>query len=110
VGRTREAVDTAVLASAIGVDRSVKTDVGRVIAGNNLSGRVDRYGRLEWRKLVERSPAVIKRDAGKRFVAPGSVALRTPPSPALVVDDNAKESTDGVFGLRLIEPSPQPNP
>src|SRR5262245_36685771 len=98
VRRAREAVDAAVLAAAIWIDRAVKSDVGRVITGNDFPGRVDRDRRLEGWTLVKRSPAVVKGDARERLITPRGVALGTPPASALVVDDDAKELTDIVIG------------
>ena len=100
VGRPREAVDAAMLAAAIGIDRAVEADVGRVVAGNNLAGGVDRDRRLERRQFVERAPAVVEGDAGERLVAAGGIAVRTAAAPALVVDDDAEQSADVVIAAR----------
>src|SRR5262245_39232992 len=88
------------LAAAIGIDRYIKADVRRLIAGNDFPARVDRDRRLEGGEFVERPPAVVKGDTGQRLVAPRGVALGTPPSPALVIDNDAKEFAHIVIGAR----------
>ena len=42
VGRPGEAIDAAMLAAAIGVDRAVEADVGRAVAGDDRPGLLDR--------------------------------------------------------------------
>ena len=53
VRRPREAVDAAVLAAAIGVDRAVEADVGRRIAGDDRARRLQRDLGPERRRAVE---------------------------------------------------------
>src|SRR4029079_1818399 len=65
VRRPREAVDAAVLAAAIGVDREVEVDVGRVVRREDrLDALLDDFGPRRERdllgKLVERAPAVVE--------------------------------------------------
>ncbi len=91
VGRAREAVDAAVLAAAIGIDRAVEADVGTIVAGNDLAGGVGRDRGLERRQFVERAPAVVKGDARQRLVAARGVALRAAPTPALMFDHHAEQ-------------------
>ena len=69
VGRPREAIDAAVLAAAIGIDRAVEADIGRGVAGDDTPGRdlLD-FGR-ERLELAERLPAVVHRLIGDRLVA-----------------------------------------
>ena len=43
VGRPREAVDAAMLAPAIGIDRAVEADVGRAVAGQDRARFLDRH-------------------------------------------------------------------
>ena len=41
VARPRVAIDAAVLAAAIGVDRAVEADIGRIVAGDDRARRID---------------------------------------------------------------------
>ncbi len=41
MGRAGEAIDAAMLAALIRVDRAVEPDVGRGVAGDDLLGRID---------------------------------------------------------------------
>ena len=45
VGRPREAIDAAMLAAAIGIDRAVEGNVGRVVAGDDGARRRHRDAR-----------------------------------------------------------------
>ncbi len=64
VGRPGEAVDAAVLAAAIGVDRAVEGDVGRGVARDDGARGVVRQRRAQRRQLVlvEDVPAVGRTD------------------------------------------------
>src|SRR5665213_531714 len=66
VARPREAIDAAVLAAAIGVDRAVEADIGRGVASDDRAGRIDRQPRRERHRLglgTRLAPAVVERDA-----------------------------------------------
>src|SRR5438132_1595481 len=76
VGRSRETIDAAVLAAAIGIDRTIEADIGRIVAGDDLARRIDRHARGERRQILETLPAVVEADAGLRLVAPGRVRQR----------------------------------
>ena len=91
VGRAREAVDAAVLAATIGIDRAVERNVGRVVAGDDTAGGVDRDGGLERRQVLEALPAVVETFARVRLIAAGGVRLRAAATPALAVDRGAGE-------------------
>ena len=91
VGRPREAVDAAVLAAAIGIDRAVEADVGRVVARDDLARGLDRDRGLERRQLLDRLPAVVERDARGRLVAARCVGQRPPAAPPFTVDGGAEE-------------------
>ncbi len=62
VGRPRKAVDAAVLAAAIGIDRAVEADVGRVVAGDDLARGVGAHRGLERRQILDALPAVVEGD------------------------------------------------
>ena len=86
VRRPREAVGAAVLAAAIGVDRAVEGNVGRLVAGDDLARLLDLHLGAERRQLLERAPFVVEGLARLRLVAAGDVGLRAAPVPA-VLDD-----------------------
>ena len=86
VRRPREAIDAAVLAAAIGIDRAVERDVRRVVARDDLARRVDRHRGLERRQFFERLPAVVERDPRERLVAARGIRLRAATAAPLGVD------------------------
>ena len=84
VGRTGEAVEAAVLAAAIGIDRPVERNVGRLVAGDDALRLLPRHlGRERLGRLLAR-PAVVEILAGEDLVAAGGVGRGAPPAPALV--------------------------
>jgi septum formation inhibitor-activating ATPase MinD len=48
------------LAAAIGIDRTVEGDVGRLVAGDDGARLLDLHLGLERRQLLERVPAVVE--------------------------------------------------
>src|ERR1041385_5872589 len=90
MGRPREAVDAAMLAAAVRIDRAIEADVGRIVAGDHLSSRVERHRGLERRQLVEALPAIVEGDPGFRLVAAAGIGLRATAAPALTFDDDPK--------------------
>ena len=78
MGRPRKAVAAAVLASAIGIDRSVEGNIGRIVCGDDLLWRLDEDLCLERRQIVERIPAVVEKCPRMRLVAPRHVDARSP--------------------------------
>src|SRR5206468_1166279 len=52
VGRAREAVDAAVLATAVGIDARVETDVGTVVVRDDAARRVAQEDRVRRRLLL----------------------------------------------------------
>ena len=74
------AVDAAVLAAAIGVDRLGEGDVGRGVAGDQATGGVgDQLGARRGRvgQLVEGAPAIVERFAALGLEAVGGVEQGT---------------------------------
>ncbi len=74
VRRPREAVDAAVLAAAVRIDREVEAEVGRVVLREDrLDALLDHRGlgaeALRARLLLERSPAVVVAFAGLARIA-----------------------------------------
>ena len=66
VGRAGEAVDAAVLAAAVGVDRAVEGDVGALVAGDDRARPLDRHlGRGPGRS-PPRCPSRRRRRRGRR--------------------------------------------
>ena len=86
MGRPGEAVDAAVLAAPIRIDRAIEADVGRVVAGNDLARGIERDGGLERRQFIERLPAIVERDARFGLEAAAVVGLRAAAAPALPFD------------------------
>ena len=88
VGRPRKAVDAAMLAAPVGVDRTVEADVGRIVAGDDLARGIDRDRGLERRQFIEALPAVVERDARFGLEAAAVVGLRAAATPPLALDRN----------------------
>src|SRR6202022_2898148 len=84
VARPRVAIDAAVLAAAIGVDRAVEADVRRVVSGDDRARRIDAEGRPQRHRLfIGRTPAVVECDAlfsleASALVARGTASLALP--------------------------------
>ena len=77
VARARIAVDAAVLAASVGVDRPVETDVRAVVARYDGSGALGcDLGAKRRRRLVARRPAIVERLAHETLETPGRVGLR----------------------------------
>ncbi len=99
MGWPREAVDTAVLAAAIRVDRAIETDVRRVVAGDDLARGIGRDRGLERRQVLETLPAIVEDDASLRFVAAARIGLCTPAA-APAPFDGDREFGEVVFRAR----------
>src|SRR4051812_18698886 len=74
------------LAAAIWIDRAVEADIGRIVAGDDFSRGVERYGGLERRQFFEALPAVVEHDPRFRLIAPAGVGLSAAAAPPLAVD------------------------
>ena len=57
--RARKAVDAAVFASAVSIDRAIKTDVWRIVVIQRAFSRIDRHSRVDGWQLGQRFPAII---------------------------------------------------
>ena len=78
MGRPGEAVDAAMLAAAIGVERAVERHIGRSVARDHRAAGIRRQGGAQHgRRLVGAAPAVIHRMAGMGFEPARPVADRT---------------------------------
>ena len=86
VRRPGKAVDAAVLAAAIRVDRAIEGNVRRVVAGDHLAGGIDANAGLERRQFLEALPAVVEGNARFRLVATGCIRLRAAPRPTVEPD------------------------
>src|SRR5262249_46465413 len=86
VGGAGEAIDAAGLTAALGSDRAIEGNVGRLVAGDDLAGGIDGYRGLERRQFLEALPAVVESDAGERLVAARGVRLRAATAAATCVD------------------------
>src|SRR5829696_6562850 len=94
MGRPREAIDAAMLAAAIGIDRTVEADVGRVVSGDDLARGIERYRRLERRQFVQALPAIVEGDPRFGLEPAARVGLRATSTLSLAVDG------DREFGKR----------
>src|ERR1700720_3017646 len=90
MGRPRETIDAAMLATAIRVDGTVKTNVGRIVAGDDLSRGIQRDRGLEGWQFIEALPAIVERNARLSLEPPAVVGLRPAPAPPLALDRNRK--------------------
>src|SRR3954469_6027316 len=90
MGRPREAVDAAVLAAAIGIDRAVEADIGGVVASDDFSRGVDGDTGLERRQFVQALPAIVERDPRLGLESAAFIGLRAAASPPLTLDCDAK--------------------
>jgi hypothetical protein len=77
MGRAGEAIDAAMLAAAIGVDRAVETNIRRGVAGDDRLGAVDDKGGLQrYGCLVGPTPAIVEGDALLGLEAADRIAQR----------------------------------
>src|ERR1700741_2832230 len=86
MGRPREAVETAMLAAPVRIDRPVEADIGRVVARDHLSRRVERDRGLERGQLLQALPAVVEGNPCLRLVSAASIGLRAAAAPPLADD------------------------
>src|SRR5215469_10890416 len=88
--RTRKAIDAAVLATAIGIDRTVEANVGRVVPRDHFSRCVQRNRGLERRQFLEALPAVVEGNARLGFITAAGVGLRAATAPPRALDCDRK--------------------
>src|SRR5260221_14752706 len=86
MGWARETVGAAVLAAAIGVDRAVKADVGRFVAGDDLPRPLLGDIGPEGGKLLKALPAVVEGDLGVRLEAAARIGDGAATAAALAAD------------------------
>ena len=82
VGRPRVAIDAAVLAAAIGIDRAVEADIRRLVPADDLARLLDLHMGLERRQFLEAFPAVVERHLGGRLEPARGVGYGAAPAPA----------------------------
>src|ERR1700684_1490034 len=90
MGRPREAIHAAMLATSIRIDGAVEADIGRIVAGDNFTGRIERHRGLERRKLFKTLPAVVKRNPRFGLIAAAGVGLRASAAPPPAFDGACK--------------------
>src|ERR1700733_6685193 len=90
MGRPREAVDAAMLAAPVRIDRTVEADIGGVVTGDDLARGIERDRGLERRQFVETLPAVVERCARFGLEAPAVIGLRAAATPPFALDRNRK--------------------
>ena len=88
--RPGEAVNTAVLAAAIRIDRTIEGNVGRVVARNDPARRIERHVGLERRQVFQYLPAVIERDARERLISSRRVGHSTAAAPPLALNGGCR--------------------
>src|SRR5580700_9567795 len=99
--RPREAVDATMLATPVGVDRTVKADIRRVVAGDDLARGVERDRGLERRQFVEALPAVVKGDTRFSLETAAGVGLRAAAAPPVALDRDRQFRKRGRCTRRL---------
>src|SRR5258706_12431898 len=93
MGWRGKTVAATLLRAGVWVDRTVEADMGRVVAGNDLAGGIDRDRGLERRRqFVEALPAVVECEPRLSFETAAGVGLRAAAAPPLALD------RDGEFG------------
>src|SRR5947209_4487461 len=73
-------------AAAVRIDRSIEADIGRVVAGDDLAGGIDRYRGFEWRKFVETLPSVVEGNPRLSLETSARVGLRAAATAPLAFD------------------------
>jgi hypothetical protein len=89
MGRTGETIDAAMLAAAIGIDRAVEGDVGRIVAGDDRARLFHLHLGAEGRQVLQRLPAVVEIMPRRRLEASGRVDARAASAPASMIDAQA---------------------
>ena len=90
MGRARETVDAAMLATPVRIDRTVEADIRRIVAGDHLARGIECDRGLERRQFIEALPAVVERHARLSLEAAAAVGLRTAAAPPLTLDRDRK--------------------
>ncbi len=83
----REAVDAAVLAAPIGIDRAVEGDIGRIVARDDGLRLFQRHLRLERRQFGRTAPAVILGHPRLGLVAAAAIRDGAPATPAVPIHE-----------------------
>src|SRR5690606_20672698 len=87
VRRPGIAIDAAMLAAAIGIDRAIKADVGAVVPCDDAARRLDAHLGFERIQLGQALPAVVEVLSLIRLVAPGSIGPRAAAAAPPFVDE-----------------------
>jgi hypothetical protein len=82
-----EAIDAAVLAAAVGVDRLIEADVRAVIAGNDALGDFLAHVGLEGFQIAQALPTVVEGLALLVLVAADAVGARAAAAPAFCIHE-----------------------
>src|SRR3546814_8998285 len=86
MARPRKAVDAAMLAAAIGIDRAVEGNVGRLVPGDDVPRAVFMQHGLQRRGLFQVVPAVIFGLARFAVVATAHTGDRAAAAPGIRID------------------------
>src|SRR5690606_30089941 len=98
MGRPGVAVDAAVLAAAVGIDRAVEADVGTVVSCDDAARGLDAHLGLEGVQRGEALPAVVELLPDLRLVAPDPVGACTAATAPLVGNERAGREMAAVAG------------
>src|ERR1700761_5461746 len=90
MGRSRETINAAVLAAAIGIDGAIKTDVGGVVSRDDLACSIERDRGLERRQFFKALPAIVKRNPSLGLKAAAGVRLRAAPASSFAINRDPK--------------------
>src|SRR5690606_10919354 len=82
------AIDAAVLATPIGIDRSVETDIRAVVCRDDVARALDAHLGLECFELSQASPAVVEVLPYLSLKAAGPVRARTAAAAAFFLDES----------------------
>ena len=75
MGRPRKTINAAMLTSSVWVDRTIKSDIGRVVIGDDRSSSVDAQRRAQLRRFhLGSAEAVVNIDTNLGFKPSHTIA------------------------------------
>src|SRR5262245_11647493 len=85
--RPRKAINAAVFATPVGIDRLFEADVGAVVAGDDALGGFEVNLGLEGRKVAQARPAIVEGLPRLTFKAPDAVGAGAAAAASLRSDE-----------------------